>query len=90
MVFKYKKENVVFVSHKKGSKPGDFQQYGGFSSDLGIKDRKDASKYKAIETFLKKVDEVMEGLGVKKDSQKIYDFNKLKKGSNFADLINDE
>jgi hypothetical protein len=90
MVFKYKKENVVFVSHKKGSKPGDFQQYGGFSSDLGIKDRKDASKYKAIETFLKKVDEVMEGLGVKRDSLKRYDFNKLKKGSNFADLINDE
>lgn len=90
MVFKYKKENVVFVSHKKGSKPGDFQQYGGFSSDLGIKDRKDAAKYKAIETFLKKVDEVMEALGVKKDSQKRYDFNKLKKGSNFADLINDE
>lgn len=90
MVFKYKKENVVFVSHKKGSKPGDFQQYGGFSSDLGIKDRKDAARYKAIEAFLKKVDEVMEGLGVKKDSQKRYDFNKLKKGSNFADLINDE
>ena len=90
MVFKHKGQNVIFVSHKKGGKPGDFQQYGGFSSDLGIKDRNDASKFKAIDKFLKKVDEVLLGLGVPKDKQKRYDFNALKKGTNFADLIDDE
>lgn len=90
MVFKYRGNSVIFVSHKKGSKAGDFQQYGGLASDLGIRTRSDTSRFQKIESFLSKLDEVLNAVGVSKDSQKRYDFNKLKKGSNFAQLIDDE
>lgn len=90
MVFTYKNTPVIFVSHKKGSKPGDFQQYGGFANDLDIKNRGDAKIYKDIDIFLAKIEKIMETLGVQKDKQGRYDFNYLKKGSNFACLIDDE
>lgn len=89
MVFSLKGVPVVFVSHKKGSKPGDFQQYGGFAADLGIKNRADAKKYPAIDKFLTEVEDTLKALGISKDKQGRYDFNQLQKGSNFAKLIDD-
>lgn len=89
MIFTLNKQPVIYVSHKKGSKPGDFQQYGGFAADLGIKNRVDAKKYPAIDKFLTEVEEVLKGLGVSKDKLGRYDFNQLQKGSNFAKLIDD-
>lgn len=89
MVFKFKKQDVIFVSHKKGSKPGDFQQYGGFAKDLEIKERSDAKQYKSIFKFLNEVDDILEALGVGKDAHGRFDLNNLKKGGNFAKLIDD-
>lgn len=90
MVFSHKGTNVIFVSHKKGGKPGDFQQYGGFAADLNIKVRADAKKYRAIDKFLSEIEQIMVALDVPKDNNGRYDLNYLKKGSNFAKLIDDE
>lgn len=89
MTFNYKGNPVIFVSHKKGSKAGDFQQYGGFAADLGISIKADAARYPEIHKFITEIEEIMAALGVKKDTNGRYDFNALKKGSNFAKLIND-
>lgn len=89
MTFNYKGNPVIFVSHKKGSKAGDFQQYGGFAADLGISIKADAARYPEIHKFITEVEEIMAALGLKKDTNGRYDFNALKKGSNFAKLIND-
>jgi hypothetical protein len=89
MTFNYKGAPVIFVSHKKGSKAGDFQQYGGFAADLGISIKADAARYPEIHKFINEIEEIMAALGLKKDTNGRYDFNALKKGSNFAKLIND-
>ena len=82
-------KDAVFISHKKGSKPADFQQYGGFTNDLGIKGRADAKKFKSIDKFLSDVEYVLTSLGVERDSSGRLDLNKLKKGFGFARLIDD-
>lgn len=90
MIFSFKSKPVIFVSHKKGSKPGDFQQYGGFSSDLGIKTDDDINKHPAIKKFVEDIKSIFVAFGLKKDKNDRYDFNDLVKGSNFARLLNDE
>jgi hypothetical protein len=90
MVFSFNDKPVVFVSHKKGSKPGDFQQYGGFSLDLNIKTESDIEKYPLIKKFVNDVRSIFIGFNLKKDDNDRYDFNNLVKGSNFARLLDDE
>lgn len=90
MVFTLNKTPVVFVSHKKGSKPGDFQQYGGFSSDLGLKTDADIDRIPAVRKFVEDVKSVFAAFGLKRDDNSRYDFNELVKGSNFARLMDDE
>lgn len=90
MVFTKNNQHVVFVSHKKGSRPADFQQYGGFASDLEIKTKEDAKRYPEIYKFLNDLDFTLGKLNVGKDSQDRYDLNYLRKGSNFARMIYDE
>lgn len=90
MIFSFKGKATIFVSHKKGSKPGDFQQYGGFSSDLGIKTDDDINKNPAIKKFVEDIKSIFAAFGLKKDGNDRYDFNDLVKGSNFARLLNDE
>jgi hypothetical protein len=89
MTFNYKGNPVIFVSHKKGGKPGDFQQYGGFAADLGISTKAEAARVPEIHKFITEIEEVCVALGLKKDGNGRYDFNALKKGSNFAKLIHD-
>jgi hypothetical protein len=90
MVFTYKGRSVIFVSHKKGGAPAAFQQYGGFSADLGIKSKSDAKKYPEIYKFLDDIDTTLKALGVSKDREGRYDLNDLRKGSNMARMIYDE
>ena len=90
MVFEYKGRPNIFVSHKKGTKPAAFQQYGGFAVDLQVKDLQSARAYPEIEQFLKDINETMKAFGVKKDSAGRYDLNNLQRGSNMARLIHDE
>jgi len=90
MVFTYKNQPVIFVSHKKGGAPAAFQQYGGFSADLGIKSKPDAKKYPEIYKFLDDIDTTLKALGVSKDREGRYDLNDLRKGSNMARMIYDE
>jgi hypothetical protein len=90
MVFSLKDKDVVFVSHKKGSKPGDFQQYGGFASDLGIKTEADINKHPLIKEFVEDIHSIFKAFNLKKDANDRYDFNNLVKGSNFARLLDDE
>ena len=90
MVFKNKGQSVIFVSHKKGGAPAAFQQYGGFSADLGIKSKSDAKKYPEVFKFLDDIDTTLKALGVSKDREGRYDLNDLRKGSNMARMIYDE
>lgn len=90
MTFTFNDKAVVYVSHKKGSKPGDFQQYGGFSLDLNIKTENDIQKYPLIKKFVEDIRSIFVGFNLKKDTNDRYDFNNLVKGSNFARLLDDE
>ena len=90
MVFSQKGAPVIFVSHKKGGAPAAFQQYGGFSADLGVKSKTDAKKYPEIYKFLDDIDTTLKALGVSKDREGRYDLNDLRKGSNMARMIYDE
>lgn len=90
MIFTYKNQPRVFVSHKKGNMPAAFQQYGGFAADLGIKDLDTARKYPEVFKFLTDVNTTLKGLGVSRDNEDRYDLNDLRKGSNMARLIKDE
>lgn len=90
MVFTFAGKAVVFVSHKKGSKAGDFQQYGGFSSDLGLKSDADIDRIPVVKKFVDDVKSIFAAFGLKKDSNSRYDFNELVKGSNFARLVDNE
>lgn len=89
MTFNFKNKSVIFVSHKKGSRAGDFQQYGGVA-DLGIKNESDMKKYPAMEEFRLEVRQIFQAMGQVVNQQDRYDFNAFKKGGNLAKLINDE
>jgi len=90
MVFTMGNNSVIYVSHKKGARPGDFQQYGGFSSDLGLKNEADVKSIPIIRKFVESVEELFQAFNIKRDEYGRYDFNRLNKGSNFAALLNDE
>lgn len=79
--FRYKGKDVVWLSLKKGTKPGDFQQYGG-PTDLGISGD-NFNGYTEIEDFAKNISKVCAALGIKKKAGK-YDFWDLAKGSYFG------
>lgn len=85
--FSFKGKTVVWVSLKKGSFAGNFQQYGGIQ-DLGIKGT-EFQQYPDIVKFVNKVTKVFESFGLKKDGQGRYDFNNFKKGSNFGAILTD-
>jgi hypothetical protein len=87
--FYFRNNPVIFCSLKNGGQPGNFQQYGGWPVDLGIKNRDDVKKYPVVEKFVTKVENIFKSLGLKPDSNNSYDFNQLKKGSNFADFLDD-
>jgi len=84
--FKYKGNDVVFLSLKKGSKAGDFQQYGG-STDLGLTTA-NMDKFPEVEQFAKKIETVCAGLGLGKTLNG-YDFWDLKKGAYFGYPLRD-
>ena len=90
MVFTMGNNSVIYVSHKKGASAGDFQQYGGFSSDLGLKNETDVKAIPVIRQFVESVEELFQAFNIKRDEYGRYDFNRLNKGSNFAALLNDE
>jgi hypothetical protein len=97
MAFTYKKKDVVFVSHKLGSKPADFQQYGGFSNDLGYNKNSRTSKIvkgsssSYIDQFLEDVDLILANVyNIKPDKNGMYDFKSTKRGTNFAKPIDDD
>ena len=84
--FKYKGTDVVFLSLKKGSKAGDFQQYGG-STDLGLTTA-NINQFPEVEQFAKKIESVCAGLGLNKTLNG-YDFWDLKKGAYFGYPLRD-
>ena len=84
--FKYKGNDVVFLSLKKGSKAGDFQQYGG-SADLGLTTA-NINQFPEVEQFAKKIESVCAGLGLNKTLNG-YDFWDLKKGAYFGYPLRD-
>jgi hypothetical protein len=79
--FKYKGTDVVFLSLKKGSKAGDFQQYGG-STDLGLTTA-NMNQFPEVQEFANKIETVCAGLGINKTPNG-YDFWDLKKGAYFG------
>ena len=89
MIFSYKGTPVIFVSHKKGKKPADFQQYGGFVADLGIKSLNDTKKYPGIYKFMLEVNHVLNTLGVSKTNG-LHDLKNTKSGFIMADFVKDE
>jgi hypothetical protein len=97
MAFTFKGKDVVFVSHKLGSKPADFQQYGGFGNDLGYAKNSRKSKIVKgasaayINQFLEEVDLILEKeYNLTPDKNGMFDLAKTKKGTNFAKPINDD
>ena len=88
MIFYNKRQPVVFVSHKKGSKPADFQQYGGFVADLNIKTLDDTKKYPGVYKFMLEADKVLKTLGVKK-TDGLYDLKFTRKGFAMCDYVTD-
>lgn len=81
----YNRTPVVFLSLKKGARPGDFQQYGGLA-DLGIMGE-NYTQYPDIVTFRKHIDDMFKMFGLKPKNGK-YDFNDLKIGSYFGFFLN--
>lgn len=97
MAFTYKGKDVVFVSHKLGSKAADFQQYGGFANDLGYAKNSRTSKIVKsssaayINQFLEDIDLILENVyNLKPDSKGMFDFKPTKRGTNFARPIEDD
>ena len=84
--FKYKGTDVVFLSLKKGSKAGDFQQYGG-STDLGLTTA-NMNKFPEVQEFANKIESVCAGLSLNKTING-YDFWDLKKGAYFGYPLRD-
>lgn len=84
--FKYKGTDVIFLSLKKGSKAGDFQQYGG-STDLGLTSA-NMNQFPEVEEFAKKIETICAELGLSKKLNG-YDFWDLKKGAYFGYPLKD-
>jgi hypothetical protein len=96
MAFTYKGRDQIFVSHKLGSKPADFQQYGGIVNDLGyLKNSRKSNIVKGasheyINGFLSSIDSILSTVyNVKSDKNGIFSFKDVKKGTNFAIPISD-
>ena len=97
MAFTYKGKDVVFVSHKLGSKAADFQQYGGFTSDLGYLRNSRSSKIVKgssadyINKFFEEVDLILANVyKLTPDKNAIYDLGQTSRGTNFAKPIEDD
>lgn len=86
-VFSFKGTPVIFVSLKKGSKPANFQQYGGLT-DLQITGS-NASEYPDITKFMQQIDKIFNAFDVKKNEAGKYDFNVFEKGAYFGQLVTD-
>ena len=86
-VFSFKGKPVVFLSLKKGSKPANFQQYGGIG-DLDIKGA-DVSQYPVIKSFTESIDKIFEAFDIKKNVTNKYDFNYFEKGAYFGQIVSD-
>ncbi len=84
----YNGEPQFYLSHKMGSKPGDFRQYGGFVNDMGLRTDNDFYSLEPdsdARDFWRGVNEALDKLGLKRDSKTgMHDFNKLKPGAVFA------
>jgi len=97
MAFTYKGEDQIYVSHKLGRGPGDFQQYGGLSSDLGyLKNKRESQFVKEpsrsyIKQFLENIDLILEKVyNLKPDSKGMFDLKKTPRGTNFAQVIEND
>lgn len=88
-VFTFKNQPVIFCSLKKGKVAGDFQQYGGWSSDLGLNTRQDISNISEVNTFVSRIERIFQALQLQKNTNGRYDFNNFKKGTNFAAYLED-
>ena len=87
--FYFKNQPVLFCSLKNGGSPGNFQQYGGWPVDLSIKSREDVRREPTLEKFVSRVENIFKGLGLKPSIDGKFDFNNLKKGTNFAEYLDD-
>lgn len=85
--FYYQNKPVVYLSLKKGSGPGNFQQYGGWAGDLGIKTRYDVKGKPIFESFVTRVENIFANLGLVPDQNGRFNFNDLKKGSYFGEPV---
>jgi hypothetical protein len=86
-IFSLNRSPVIFVSLKKGTRAGDFLQYGG-SADLGIVGQ-NYSSFPEIVEFRSKIDKMFKAFGLKKKING-YDFNDLQKGSYFGFYLEDK
>ena len=88
--FYYKNKPVIFLSLKKGIGPANFQQYGGWAGDLGIKTRYDVKGKPEFENFVSRLENIFFNLGLVPDSYGRFNFNELKKGSYFGNPVSNE
>jgi hypothetical protein len=80
-IFSLNRSPVIFVSLKKGTAAGNFQQYGGIA-DLGIVGQ-NYSTFPDIVEFRSRIDKMFKSFGLKKKING-YDFNDLQQGSYFG------
>lgn len=88
--FYYKNKPIIFLSLKKGNGPANFQQYGGWAGDLGIKTRSDVKGKPIFEEFVSRVENIFTKLGLVPDNNGRFNFNDLKKGSYFGNPVTNE
>lgn len=88
--FYFQNKPVIYLSLKKGSGPANFQQYGGWAGDLGIKTRHDVRGKPVFEDFVSRVENIFTNLGLVPDQNGRFNFNDLKKGSYFGNPIVNE
>lgn len=87
MAFTYRGSPVLHISHKMGSRPGDFRQYGGFVVDMGLRDRKDFDllpEKNEVRCFRKDVEIACQRLGLRRNRNGLLDFSGLRPGAVFA------
>jgi hypothetical protein len=92
MAFTYKNKDIIYVSHKLGSKPADFQQYGGFASDLGMENNSrtkfsshlNSAARKEIKEFLEGIDLILEKKYKLLPNNGLFDLSKTAAGTNFS------
>jgi len=88
--FYYQNRPVIYLSLKKGAGPANFQQYGGWAGDLGIKTRYDVRGKPIFEDFVSRVENIFNNLGLVPDQNGRFNFNELKKGSYFGNPVTNE